>query len=577
MLLGSLIFVKVYTWNYPFADELYMLTQSLTPQWLWEQHAEHRVPLAKLIWLSTLRLTNYDFRVGNTISVLAVGAVAFAMICVARRLRGRTRFSDSFFPLAFLNFGQGGNFLWFWVFNHILAPVLACGLLLIILLSGNRLTPKYAILTGAALVLLSLSGPGGLPYALALAIWLGYQGVLYWRSPAELHGKRDCVLAIGLAVLAVLLVGLYFIDYDSMPGTAAGLGVPEVNLRTALETSLQVLSVSLGVVVRPYWRLVGSALLMLLMLSVAVLIVALLKEASERLRTLGLFSFISAAAALLLIVGRVRAGFGEEYAFSGVYLNMALPALSCVYFIWIIHGSPVIKSLVQMCLFILTCVFFLQNLEYGLGVGRYFSTARQAFEQDVRAGVPPFILAERHISFFNPATDDVRGIVLRLRQMQQADIPQLRDMVPDPVFREVKFPVAPMGLHQVKWSDGVGYSYSDDPNKASLDFAFTEPRFVYAVRLTYAYGDKTDGLASFRMLWGRDNHDGGGNRTALGCKGGISLNLETIPHDIWSRRYRSGPQKTLTVWVNSTIDGFRICPDSKPFSFALSEITLLVP
>jgi hypothetical protein len=112
MLLGNLILVKMYTWNYPYADELYMLTQSLTPRWLWEQHAEHRVPLAKLIWLSSLRLTNYDFRVGNSISVLAVGGVAFRMIWAARRLRGCTRFSDAFFPLAFLNFGQGGNFLW---------------------------------------------------------------------------------------------------------------------------------------------------------------------------------------------------------------------------------------------------------------------------------------------------------------------------------------------------------------------------------------------------------------------------------------------------------------------------------
>src|SRR5262245_42872182 len=179
MLLGNLTLVNMYTTNYPFSDELYMITEFLTPQWLWQQHAEHRVPLAKLIWLSSLRLTNYDFRVGNSISVLAVGAVAFAMIWTARRLRGWTSFSDCFFPLAFLNFGQSGNFLWWWVFNHILAPVLASCLLLIILLRGNQLTPRYGILTGVCLVLLSLSGPGGLPYALVLAIWLGYRAGLY--------------------------------------------------------------------------------------------------------------------------------------------------------------------------------------------------------------------------------------------------------------------------------------------------------------------------------------------------------------------------------------------------------------
>ena len=403
MLLGNLILVNMYTTNYPFSDELYLITQSLTPQWLWQQHAEHRVPLAKLIWLGSLQLTNYDFRVGNSISVLAVGAVAFAMIWTARRLRGWTTFSDSFFPLAFLNFGQGINFLWWWVFNHILDPLLACCLLLIILLRGKQLTLRYAILAGTCLVLLSLSGPGGLPYVLALAIWLGYRGGLYWRSSSELHGKRDCLLVMGLALLAVLLVGLYFVGYNKALGIAAVFGPAEVSLKTSLETSVQVLSISLGPAVKPYWRLAGLGVLALLLLSVAVLIVALLKEPRERLRALGLLLFIGATGSLVLIVGWARAGLGEEYVLSGVYLNMALPALCCAYFIWIVYGKPGISTLVQMCLFTGMCLFFLPNLASGLGVGRYFSSLRQAFEQDMRAGVPPFILAERHIAFLSPS------------------------------------------------------------------------------------------------------------------------------------------------------------------------------
>jgi hypothetical protein len=93
---------------------------------------------------------------------------------------------------------------------------------------------------------------GGLPYALALAIWLGYRSVLYWRSAKEFHGKRNCLLAFGLAALAVLLVGPYFVGYANPEGTEAGLAVPKVSLRTSLKTSMQVLSVSLGVATRPY-------------------------------------------------------------------------------------------------------------------------------------------------------------------------------------------------------------------------------------------------------------------------------------------------------------------------------------
>ena len=161
--------------------------------------------------------------------------------------------------------------------------------------------------------------------------------------------------------------------------------------------------------------------------------------------------------------------------------------------------------------------------------------------------------------------------------MQQAGIPQFRDMAPDPAFREVALPVAPVGMNQVIWHNGVGDSYADDLSQASVDFALTEPRFVYAIRLTYAYGDKTHGWAAFRMSWGVGDHNKRGSGGVSGCKGGVSLSLETFPHDMWSRRFRGGAQKSLTIWVNSTIDGFRICPDTKPFSFAVSEIKLLVP
>ena len=230
------------------------------------------------------------------------------------RLRGWTTFSDAFFPLAFLNFGQGINFLWWWVFNHILAPMLACYLLLIILLRGKQLTPSSALLAGTCLVVLSLSGPGGLPYVLALALWLGYRGRLFWRFRPNSMAGVDCLLVMGVAVLAVLLVGLYFVGYTSALGIVAGQRLPAVSLKASLEASIQVLSISLGPAVKPYWRLAGPAVLTLLLLSVAVLIVALLKEPRERLRALGLLLFIGAAGSLVLIVGRARAGLGEEYA-----------------------------------------------------------------------------------------------------------------------------------------------------------------------------------------------------------------------------------------------------------------------
>jgi hypothetical protein len=126
MLLGNLALVLRSTGPYPYTEELTFLSESITPRWLWQQHAEHRVPLAKLIWLGVLRLADYDFRAINAVSVLSVAAAAAAMVMAAGRLRGRVRYSDAFFPLAMLSFGQIQNLLWAWVFNHILPNLIAC-------------------------------------------------------------------------------------------------------------------------------------------------------------------------------------------------------------------------------------------------------------------------------------------------------------------------------------------------------------------------------------------------------------------------------------------------------------------
>src|SRR5262249_49372370 len=183
-------------------------------EWLWKQYAEHRVPLAKLIWLGLLELTDYDFRLGNFLCVWAMGILALAMIQTVKALRGYSSVFDAFFPLAILNLGQSLNFVWWWVVNHLLAPLVANALLLIVVLYGSRMTPRHRILVGIGAVLLTLCGPGGLLYALALALWLCLWPILH-QSPTDYAGKVCNSVTSGLAWASVLLVGLYFVGYDT--------------------------------------------------------------------------------------------------------------------------------------------------------------------------------------------------------------------------------------------------------------------------------------------------------------------------------------------------------------------------
>ena len=183
------------------------------PGWLWSEHNGHRIPLPKLLLLAAYKFTGSDFRVGMYANVLALGAVAFAMIWVAKGLRGRSSYADAFFPLVLLHWGHCENFLWTWQLTQVTPVILVFILLIIIVQQGVHLSFGVAALAGLCLVMLPLCGFPGLVYVPALAIWFGFAGVLHWRSP-ERYGKRSALVIWGLMSTALLLVALYFVGYQ---------------------------------------------------------------------------------------------------------------------------------------------------------------------------------------------------------------------------------------------------------------------------------------------------------------------------------------------------------------------------
>ena len=575
LLCVNLILVNTHTSNYPFADELYLATQPLTLPWLWEQYAEHRVPLAKLVWWIVLYVTDYNFRVGTSISVLALGGAAFGAMRTARHLRGRTVVSDAFFSLALLNVGQAMNFLWWWCINHLLAPILACWLLFV-LVERRGLSSRQGMVAGSSLVLLSLGGPEGLPYVLVFGIYLGYRGCLFWCGSSERHGTRDGIVVAGLAFAALLLLVFYFVGYKVPPGTAAGLAVPAVTLTAALETSAQVLAISLGPAVKPYWNLAAVALLLLLLTTIAVLGSTVIGNPLERGRAVRLLLFLGATSSLLIAVGWARAGLGEEYVLSGIYLNMALPGLCCAYFSWVLYGRSPIRWLPPILFLIATCIVFWPNVAIGLQTGRYFRTIGKTLDEDIRQGVPPFALVLRHGAILNPATNDDETLASLLKQMQAAGMPQFRRMAVDPSYLEVATSATPV-MDGVVWGEGSGYSNSGDPSHASIDFVLPEPRFLYAIRLRVQYGPPSASFATLRVSWRAERGKTGPRAGGGECTPRDISYVETTPQDQWSRRFRSDHERSVIVWVNSMIDTFRLCPDVKPFSFSVKGVTLLVP
>jgi hypothetical protein len=579
-LLATLAFVGRYSNNFPMDDMTCYAPALLGLEpvegagpvgvaFLWSQHNEHRLPLPKLIWVTLLRPT-HDFRAIMVFNTLALGALALAMIWAAKQLRGSTSYPDAFFPLALLNWAQYYNLLRSFQ-QFTCSTGLAGTLLIIIVWRGNQLRLGAAVVAGLCLVLLPLCGANGVALVPALALWLGYWGVRHWRSP-EPHGRRDGLVTGGLALAALLLVPLYFRGLRSIPGG------PHPGPWPTFRTGVEFLTGGFGgEAAQPCWPLSGLGVFTLMLASAAVLAVAWYRRPRERGRALGLLSFLAAMGCLALGLGWGRAAPDPGSGFESRYVTAAAPALCCAYLIWGMHGRPS-SYFLQMCLFVLMVMSLGVSVEAALGWAGPDHERYEAFEKDLRAGVPLSQLAQRHGSLHttnNPnAAGDVADVLSRL---QQAGIEPFRFIQGDPGYREVPLPVVPVEVNRMTWKDGIGEGSGPDSH---LVFAFRQPqllgrdprlvynvpnaRLVYGIRLHYAYqyaaGDTAD-TASFQVFWGRSARDN------FGAEGrSFSWDVDARPGE-----------RTTTVWVNDTIDQFRIHPDNKPCAFNLSAITLLLP
>jgi hypothetical protein len=465
MLAGALSYYWIYRFNIFYADD-FVLYPGLIPraeyveqgrdesflEWLWALHGDHRQPLTKLIWFAELKVLG-DPRVGGLVHVLGFGALACAMICVVRSIRGRASFADAFFPLAMLHVAQGFNFTWAACITGVLPSVLEGALILMLVRHGAGVGTGRAVLFGVCVFLLALSDTGGLPFAVALVAWLAYWGVRRWRSAGG-GGARDLIIGVAPAAAVMVLLVLYFLDYRKpadprnfqqyegpKPGVdttikaavrvpiAGFSGMKDSSPEAALaRATLKFFSVSLGDGVRlklggdfiPVWQYAGTAVFWLLAASLVVVGVAWWRQPRERLRALGLFLAMGTVFPLVLAVARGRA-LDELSPMFHWYVVLGLPALSCAFLAWQLYAKPA-APLFQMCLFTLACIMLPLNTITGLQMPRAVHETMEAFERDLRRGTPPVALAQQYLGRLFDANADPETVAELMRRLRQAGI-----------------------------------------------------------------------------------------------------------------------------------------------------------
>jgi len=541
LLLAGLCFVRGYGASVPHMDEWALVpalagAEAVDAAWLWAPHNEHRLPLPRLVLLGLLRSTHGDFRAGMVFNVLSLGGLSLALLLAARRIRGKSAWSDAFFPLALLHWGHVENLLWAWQVGFVLSSSLA-GLFLVLLVRAGA-SPSAGSLLGLGLCLvgLPLCGAHGLLLAPPLALWLlGLGFALGSSSQPRQRGKAALALALSLSSLAVSAaypVGL------PRPEPS-----PDLDLREVLRVALQFLSAGFGLVPARFWP-AWAALAGGVLLGAAIALLPGVREPSRRSLALGLACFLAACLSLALGIGWGRGGGAGNPApgLASRYGALAAPGLCAAYLSFLIFGRSAPARAVPAILFLGSALLFARNAQQGLSQGRDLKRSTDAFQSDILAGRPPLYLADRYSRFpsaIYPHSYKALFPVL-LEMARRSGLGFFVNLARDPEHRTVRLE-------------------ADPASPGGTAFVLEEPRFVYAVRLHYLYLPQAP-LANFTLSW-RGPAAGGGER------GGSDRVL----------LFQDPEPDSVVFWIDAPLSRFSVQPDDKPFSCRILAAEILVP
>jgi hypothetical protein len=549
LLAGAGVFVGSYGPPTPYMDQWGEVVpvlsgeQPVTLEWLWAQHNEHRLPLAKLIETTLVSAAGGDFRAGMVFNVAVLGALALALPLALARHRGHAVVSDAVFPLLFLGWGQCETLLRGDVVGNVLTTALACVLLVVVASTAGVPTSRGALVAGAATALLPLCGATGLPFVPPLACWL----------LVVTRGGRTRPAVLALVAGALALAGAYLVGFQRPPYPPAPAG-PASTLRV----TTQFLAMAFGAAVVEEWTLMAVTIVTLIVVDAGLLLRAGIQSPSERPRVLGFAALLVALLLLALEVGIGRSVLGPAGGLAARYVVLAAPVIAHAYFVWELYAPPSLLRGGRLTVLALLLVLLPANIRSGEAYGLDRRRRADPFERDLRAGLPADTLARLHAASIFP---DPPRFAARLEALRLARVRGFEHVSAAGDWSGLR--AEPLALdhpqtHQMTWSDDLGRPTDADP---FLVFPLGAPRFVYAVRLRYAYPEApADDTAELEIFWRRARVED--------FQAGVRTARRTVP---------AAPEGgVVTIEVFDTLDELRLDADPRRGALRVSEIALLV-
>lgn len=513
--------------------------------WLVEPVLEHRFVLAKLL-LYPIWLTSHDFRAPMWVDASALIALSFFYLRGVRRIRGHVAFADAFFPLLLLSWGHHENLIFFVQIYYVLPVLLISAAMLSIAADGWR---RFGgtISLGLVVMLLPLNGAVGALLSIPMALWC------VWVGWAE---RRDARLAWPLwcgAAIAFIFDALTLLKYQTPKDFSAKQHSFEATVRGAFE----LLCNALGPSGAELWPLPAIGVFVICAWATILLLRVALRQPAERMRAAGLLACMASLALLILGVGYGRGVLGPGAGFPGRYCLVVAPALCVVFIAAQLYASGFLQRLVQMLLFVGTCIAFMPNLKTGVAYAHMRDEIADTFTADARSGLPSGILAQRYAPRAAPRSNELPQWISELRTAQIGPYKGMSPpLPPETPCRATQVEYKMLVANQVTFDHDIGRGTGDDPY---IVYTLPQAIRVCGIKIEYDVDNANAGPALTQMYW--KNSSANEEFEEASRNATISTKVSSL---------------SATFWIYGTIDHFRFDPDVRPCTFRVRNVAFLI-
>jgi hypothetical protein len=435
--LAAAAYVLRFGSNVPIGDEWCHISDVLAHpfsfDWLIAHHNEHRYPLGKLLWVSALLATGYDFRAGMFITIGLLTAASLLLTAAAKRVRGWASIADLIVPALLLHWGHSFNLLMGYqvVFSLFVFGFAGTVWAAVNVTPGNVTRP--AMIGGLFAVIAVQSGGFGVAAAAALVAWLGGCVVLRIRDRGprwQIESMTLLILPIAIASYTGWVVATFpderqvTVAHDilNLPvGILRFLACGLISIPTSAGSRVPLLAFTAVCYLTASWALLRDWL----------------QDRDRRRNIAGLAMLLAAELAIAVAVAWGRGCIVGDRFVSPSALGLCL--------VWVILAGWGPRTRFTMVVASITAVILLGlNVPPAVAFGQLFRQSAKNFEADLRAGLPPVYIIGRHGGSLTVFLGDLA--VTPLGELRDRGIGPFKTVAADPLLLTAPITLEPVQL-----------------------------------------------------------------------------------------------------------------------------------